>query len=136
MSVPAQMVWSVVSPGSKRTMLTGMLGIPLETEAIAVQAVPLLVVLKMRPTSSRMSCFAVSSGVTLETMYVLSRSVGIPGAAPPRCVGLWGKAIELVDVICCSGPLAPSEPMIDWLEVHDHGWRIPLLGSNEFSTPT
>src|SRR4051794_29759997 len=100
MSEPAQMVWSEGSPGSKRTMFTGMFGIPLETGAIDVQVVPLFVVLKMRPTSSRISWPLRSVGVTLETMYVFSRSVGKFGAAPPRCVGSRGKSIELVDDIC------------------------------------
>src|SRR5581483_4217950 len=121
MSVPAQRVLSVASPGSNRTMFTGMFGIPLETGAIEVQVVPLLVVLKMRPTSSRISWLLRSAGVTLETMYVFSRSVGNAGGAAPRCVGSCGKSIELVDDICCKAPPAPVDPRTVWLEVHDHG---------------
>src|SRR5689334_21703838 len=136
MSVPAQMVRSVASPGSKRTMFTGTFGIPLETGAIEVQCAPLSVVLKMRPTSSRMSWLVRSAGVTLETMYVLSRSVGSCGAAPPRCVGSCGKSIELVDDICCRTPVDPVDPRTVWLEVHDQGCCTQALVSNEFSTPT
>src|SRR3954471_2304897 len=136
MSVPAQMVWSVESPGSNRTMFTGMFGIPLDTGAMEVNVTPLSVVLKMRPTSSRMSCLFRSIGVTEDTMYVFIRSVGNTVAGAPRCVGSRGKSMELVLLIRWSGPPAPVDPRIDWLEFHDHGnVTQKVLGSKDPSRP-
>src|SRR6185295_11435557 len=129
------MVWSVGSPGSNRTMFTGVFGIPLDTGAMEVNDTPLLVVLKMRPTSSRTSWFPVSAGVWLETMYVRIRSVGNTGGGAPRCVGSRGKSMDEVLSICWSTPVPPVDPTTVWLEVHDHGSGTPLRVSYEFSRP-